>query len=165
VISALAAFRRVERVTAQGSDFRSARNDARALATTGAHLVALADRGLTLDDVAALYRHAPKMASRPLGGAFGAPGRRACHMVRGSYASKLTLAGQANTRTKERRGCGLDKRSFHISQLLRDVFANTVLQVRSVLELPHAGHAAADADSDIGRATSNVLWQSRHLNS
>ena len=32
-------------------------------------------------------------ASRPAGGAFGAPGHRARHVDRGSYASKLTLAG------------------------------------------------------------------------
>ena len=46
-------------------------------------------------------------ASRPAGGAFGAPGHRARHVVRGSYASKLTLAGYRQA-TIER--SGLDKR-------------------------------------------------------
>ena len=50
-------------------------------------------------------------ASRPLGGAFGAPGPRARHVVGGSYASKLTLAGDRQA-TIER--SGLDKGSFHI---------------------------------------------------
>jgi hypothetical protein len=50
-------------------------------------------------------------------------------------------------------------------QLLREVFAKTVLQVRSVFALPHDGHDALVADSDSGRATSNFLWQSRQVNS
>jgi hypothetical protein len=35
-------------------------------------------------------------ASRPLGGAYGAPGPRDRHVVRGSYASTLTLAGECS---------------------------------------------------------------------
>ena len=50
-------------------------------------------------------------ASRPAGGAFGAPGHRARHVVGGSYASKLTLAGNRQA-TIER--SGLDRGSFHI---------------------------------------------------
>ena len=36
---------------------------------------------------------AASRASRPAGGAFGAPGPRARHVDGGFYASKLTLAG------------------------------------------------------------------------
>jgi hypothetical protein len=52
-------------------------------------------------------------ASRPLGGAYGAPGPRIHHVVRGSYASKLTLAGYRQATIENR---GLDKRSLHISE-------------------------------------------------
>jgi hypothetical protein len=52
-------------------------------------------------------------ASRPLGGAYGAPGPRIHHVVRGSYARKLTLAGYRQATIENR---GLDKRSFHISE-------------------------------------------------
>ena len=54
---------------------------------------------------------AASRASRPAGGAFGAPGPRARHMVGGAYASKLTLA-RPRQATIER--SGLDKGSFHI---------------------------------------------------
>jgi len=53
-------------------------------------------------------------ASRPGGGAFGAPGHRARHAVRGSYASKLALAAYRQTAIE---GSGLDSGSFHISVL------------------------------------------------
>jgi hypothetical protein len=45
-------------------------------------------------------------------------------------------------------------------QLFFAVTAETVLQMRSVLLLPQAGHRAPAEASDIGRVTSNVLWQS-----
>ncbi len=54
---------------------------------------------------------AASRAARPMGGAYGAPGHRAQHEVRGSNASKLTLAGYRQA-TIER--SGLDKGSFHI---------------------------------------------------
>jgi hypothetical protein len=51
-------------------------------------------------------------AARPMGGAFGAPGHRARHVVRGSYASKLTLASYRQAAIERSR---LDKGSFHMS--------------------------------------------------
>ena len=64
-------------------------------------------------------------ASRPAGGACGAPGHRARHVVRGSYASKLTLAGYRQA-TIER--SGLDKGSFHIrpKNCRRAVFSSSI---------------------------------------
>jgi hypothetical protein len=50
-------------------------------------------------------------------------------------------------------------------QLFFAVTAETVLQMRSVLLLPQAGHRAPAEASDIGRVTSNVLWQSWQVNS
>jgi hypothetical protein len=51
-------------------------------------------------------------ASRPAGGACGAPGHRVRHVGRGSYANKLTLAGYRQASIER---SGLDKGSFHIS--------------------------------------------------
>ena len=63
-------------------------------------------------------------ASRPAGGACGAPGPRARHVDRGSYASKLTLAGDRQTTIEHER---LDKRSFHISYMALIARARTRL--------------------------------------
>jgi hypothetical protein len=62
-------------------------------------------------------------ASRPAGGAFGAPGPRVRHVVGGAYASKLTLAGGLPATIDHHQaaiaGSGLDKGSFHISEAER----------------------------------------------
>src|SRR5262249_14293025 len=47
----------------------------------------------------------------PMGDAFGAPGHRARHVIRGSYASKLTLAGYHQAAIERSR---FDRGSFHI---------------------------------------------------
>jgi hypothetical protein len=54
--------------------------------------------------------------------------------------------------------CGMRNTSFlKGSQLFFAVIADTLLQIRSVRELPHIGHGADAEASDIGRVTSNVL--------
>jgi len=50
-------------------------------------------------------------ASRPAGGAFGAPGHRAHHLVRCTYVSKLTLLDKSQAAIER---SGLDTGSFHI---------------------------------------------------
>jgi hypothetical protein len=72
-----------------------------------------------------------------------------------------------------RRWCpcvGLRRRGHSINaaavQLFLAVMANTLLHVRSTLELPQCGQATEPVPApDIGREISKVLWQSWQVNS
>jgi hypothetical protein len=84
-------------------------------------------------------------AAHPAGGACGAPGHRARHVVRGVYAGKRALAGQCPATTVDTlNDGGFDKGSFHIRLGACSSYSDTLLAAEEPKILADDGREARE---------------------